>query len=230
LINKLRAYSLQDGGLDTVEANERLGFPADLRNYGVGAQILSDLGIHRLRLLTNNPRKIAGLGGYGLQVEERVPLVMDAGDHNADYLAVKRDKLGHLFEADTPCTVLAMAVGGQADTWPQVRRQVESVAHEHGFQMDALHEPRLLALWDRPQFVWKINPGDRDPFRLIKALAKIAGTEALGLMRVPSERMALHPPQTLERLDRDFTDLESEQGAGFIETSPVLFFWRHSEQ
>jgi 3,4-dihydroxy 2-butanone 4-phosphate synthase/GTP cyclohydrolase II len=230
LINKLRAYSLQDGGLDTVEANERLGFPADLRNYGVGAQILSDLGIHRLRLLTNNPRKIAGLGGYGLQVEERVPLVMDAGDHNADYLAVKRDKLGHLFEADTPCTVLAMAVGGQPDTWPQVRRQVESVAHEHGFQMDALHEPRLLALWDRPQFVWKINPGDRDPFRLIQALAKIAGTEALGLMRVPSERMALHPPPPLERLDRDFKDLESEQGAGFIETSPVLFFWRHSEQ
>jgi 3,4-dihydroxy 2-butanone 4-phosphate synthase/GTP cyclohydrolase II len=78
--------------------------------------------------------------------------------------------------------------------------------------------------------VWKINPGDRDPLRLIQALAKIAGTEALGLMRVPSERMALHPPQTLERLDRDFKDLESEQGAGFIETSPVLFFWRHSEQ
>ena len=96
LINKLKAYSLQDGGLDTVEANERLGFPADLRNYGVGAQILSDLGIHHLRLLTNNPRKIAGLGGYGLKVEERVPLVMDAGDHNAEYLATKRDKLGCL--------------------------------------------------------------------------------------------------------------------------------------
>ena len=124
LINKLMAYSLQDGGLDTVEANERLGFPADLRDYGVGAQILSDLGIHRLRLLTNNPRKIAGLGGYGLQVEERVPLVMDAGDHNADYLAAKRDKLGHLLEADTPCTVLAMTVRGQPDTWPEVRQQV----------------------------------------------------------------------------------------------------------
>ena len=93
LINKLKAYSLQEAGLDTVEANERLGFPADLRNYGVGAQILTDLGIHRLRLLTNNPRKIAGLGGYGLQVEERVPLVIDPGAHNADYLAAKREKL-----------------------------------------------------------------------------------------------------------------------------------------
>ena len=113
LINKLKAYSLQDGGLDTVEANERLGFPADLRNYGVGAQILTDLGIHRLRLLTNNPRKIAGLGGYGLQVVERVPLVMDAGDHNAEYLAAKRDKLGHLIEDDDPCVVLAL--GGETD-------------------------------------------------------------------------------------------------------------------
>jgi 3,4-dihydroxy 2-butanone 4-phosphate synthase/GTP cyclohydrolase II len=96
--------------------------------------------------------------------------------------------------------------------------------------MDALHEPRLLALWDRPQFVWKIKPGDQDPYQLIQALAKISSTKALGLMRVPSERMALHPPQTLERLDRDLTDLESDQGAGQIQTSPVLVFWRHSAQ
>jgi 3,4-dihydroxy 2-butanone 4-phosphate synthase/GTP cyclohydrolase II len=96
LINKLKAYSLQDGGLDTVEANEHLGFSADLRNYGVGAQILSDLGVHRLRLITNNPRKIAGLGGYGLEVVERLPLVMDPGEHNAAYLNTKAEKLGHL--------------------------------------------------------------------------------------------------------------------------------------
>ena len=96
LVNKLRAYSLQDGGLDTVEANERLGFAADLRNYGIGAQILSDLGIHRLQLITNNPRKIAGLGGYGLRVEDRVPLVIHAGRHKAAYLRTKQLKLGHL--------------------------------------------------------------------------------------------------------------------------------------
>ena len=93
LVNKIRAYALQDQGHDTVEANEMLGFPADLRNYGVGAQILTDLGINRLRLLTNNPRKIAGLGGYGLQVESRVPLVICPGDHNAAYLEVKREIL-----------------------------------------------------------------------------------------------------------------------------------------
>ena len=128
LINKLRAYSLQDGGLDTVEANERLGFAADLRNYGVGAQILSDLGVHRLRLITNNPRKIAGLGGYGLQVEDRVPLVMDPGQHNASYLQTKQDKLGHLMDSAEapgpgPAAVLAwqgssraMARGAQQPT------------------------------------------------------------------------------------------------------------------
>jgi len=119
LINKLRAYSLQDGGLDTVEANERLGFAADLRNYGVGAQILSDLGVHHLRLITNNPRKIAGLGGYGLQVEDRVPLVMDPGVHNAGYLQTKQDKLGHLMggaatPSNGPAAVLAWQGSPQA--------------------------------------------------------------------------------------------------------------------
>ena len=96
LINKLKAYSLQDMGLDTVEANERLGFPADLRNYGVGAQILTDLGIHKIRLITNNPRKIAGVKGYGLEVVERVPLLIEANTYNSIYLATKAKKLGHM--------------------------------------------------------------------------------------------------------------------------------------
>jgi 3,4-dihydroxy 2-butanone 4-phosphate synthase / GTP cyclohydrolase II len=96
LINKLKAYSLQDMGLDTVEANNRLGFPADLRNYGVGAQVLNDLGVNKIRLITNNPRKIAGLKGYGLEVVGRVPLLIEANDYNNDYLATKAEKLGHL--------------------------------------------------------------------------------------------------------------------------------------
>ncbi len=96
LINKLKAYSLQDMGLDTVEANERLGFPADLRNYGMGAQILNDLGVKEIRLITNNPRKIAGLKGYGIEIVDRVPLLIEATDYNSVYLATKAQKLGHL--------------------------------------------------------------------------------------------------------------------------------------
>ena len=96
LVNKLKAYKLQDEGLDTVEANEKLGFRADLRDYGIGAQILRDLGVRKLRLLTNNPKKIVGLQGYGLEVVERIPLEMDPNDFNLRYLRTKRDKLGHL--------------------------------------------------------------------------------------------------------------------------------------
>lgn len=95
LVNKLKAYSLQDIGLDTVEANERLGFPADLRDYGVGAQILNDLGVQQIRLVTNNPRKIAGLKGYGLEMVDRVPLLIEATSYNSGYLATKAEKLGH---------------------------------------------------------------------------------------------------------------------------------------
>jgi 3,4-dihydroxy 2-butanone 4-phosphate synthase/GTP cyclohydrolase II len=96
LVNKLKAYSLQDLGFDTVEANERLGFPADLRDYGMGAQMLNDLGVHKIRLITNNPRKIAGLKGYGLEIVDRVPLIVEANDYNSEYLATKANKLGHL--------------------------------------------------------------------------------------------------------------------------------------
>lgn len=96
LLNKLKAYELQDGGADTVEANERLGFAPDLRNYGIGAQILLDLGLRSIRPITNNPRKMVGLEGYGLRVCERVPIVQPENVENADYLGTKRDKLGHL--------------------------------------------------------------------------------------------------------------------------------------
>ncbi len=96
LANKIRAYELQDQGLDTVEANHRLGFKEDQRDYGIGTQILRYLGVKKLRLLTNNPRKIYGLAGYGIEMVERVPIEMVPTDHNIDYLTTKREKLGHL--------------------------------------------------------------------------------------------------------------------------------------
>jgi len=96
LLNKLRAYELQDGGLDTVEANVALGFKSDLRDYGLGAQVLADLGVHKLRLMTNNPMKVSGLKGYGLEIVEHVPLIADPADERERYLRTKKEKLGHM--------------------------------------------------------------------------------------------------------------------------------------
>ena len=98
LTNKLHAYKLQEQGLDTVEANEALGLPADRRDYGIGSQILRDLGLRRLRVLTNNPRKIYGLEAYGLTIVERVPVHIEPNDDNRRYLKTKADKLGHMLE------------------------------------------------------------------------------------------------------------------------------------
>lgn len=130
LINKLKAYSLQDMGLDTVEANERLGFPADQRNYGMGAQILNDLGVKQFCLITNNPRKIAGLKGYGLEMVDRVPLLIEATSYNVDYLTAKAEKLGHLLLRTYLATVAL-----------QWRDEVASVAERY----DRLEKIRHLA-------------------------------------------------------------------------------------
>jgi 3,4-dihydroxy 2-butanone 4-phosphate synthase/GTP cyclohydrolase II len=97
LLNKLKAYKLQEEGYDTVEANEKLGFKMDERDYGVGAQILRDLGVTKLKLMTNNPTKRAGLIGYGLEIVENVPIVIKPNVHNMKYLETKRDKMGHSF-------------------------------------------------------------------------------------------------------------------------------------
>jgi 3,4-dihydroxy 2-butanone 4-phosphate synthase/GTP cyclohydrolase II len=98
LLNKMKAYHLQDEGLDTVEANQRLGLPPDLRDYGIGAQVLKDLGLKRIRLLTNNLTKVVGLRGFGLEISERVPIEIEPNVHNERYLKTKREKLNHVFE------------------------------------------------------------------------------------------------------------------------------------
>jgi 3,4-dihydroxy 2-butanone 4-phosphate synthase/GTP cyclohydrolase II len=99
-LNKLRAYELQEAGRDTVQANNDLGFPADLRDYGMGAQILADLGLTSIRLMTNNPKKIVGLEGYGLKIVERVPVQVERTDYNVHYLEAKKEKMDHILDWD----------------------------------------------------------------------------------------------------------------------------------
>ncbi len=224
LINKLRAYSLQDGGLDTVEANERLGFAADLRNYGVGAQILSDLGVHRLRLITNNPRKIAGLGGYGLAVEDRVPLVIDPGDHNAAYLQAKRLKLGHLMGADSGAdegtgphglsAVLAWC--GEADS-RTVAARIEELHHWadlRGLLLDEEEHPRLLALLDQPRLALLLTAAPNGQLSAadlagpLMVMARWERTQAVGLLLTPDVRRRSHPSADLEPEARALADLQ----------------------
>ncbi|HEX9714024.1 MAG TPA: bifunctional 3,4-dihydroxy-2-butanone-4-phosphate synthase/GTP cyclohydrolase II [Actinomycetota bacterium] len=118
LMHKLKAYQLQETGRDTVEANVELGFPPDPRDYGVGAQILVDLGVKSMRLLTNNPTKRAGLEGYGLEIVERVPLQTRATEHNIAYLRAKRDKLGHELDVEEPTIVAAGEPGGGPNDAP----------------------------------------------------------------------------------------------------------------
>jgi len=105
LANKIKAYHLQENGYDTVEANEALGFPADMRDYGLGAQVLADLGITKMRLMTNNPAKYTAMDGYGLEVVERIPLEAPPTPYSAEYLRTKRDKMGHLLGSEQTCCV-----------------------------------------------------------------------------------------------------------------------------
>jgi len=155
LVNKLKAYSLQDLGLDTVEANERLGFPADLRDYGMGAQMLNDLGVQKIRLITNNPRKIAGLKGYGIEVVDRVPLLIEANDYNSIYLATKAQKLGHMLLQTYLVTV---AIHWQDAPQPVTERyerleKLRHLVHSQHLLLQEEARPVAIALFGKPSLI-----------------------------------------------------------------------------
>ena len=224
LINKLKAYSLQDGGLDTVEANEKLGFPADLRNYGVGAQILTDLGIKKLKLLTNNPRKIAGLGGYGIEVTERVPLVICPGEHNSEYLNVKRQKLGHLLEEEKLNSIdidpyIAIFLDGDyksIDLVP-IKNKIIEFCEKNKINIMLESSPRLLAFWNRPKLVWKIlHDKNREDFTIndneinkieifIQFLSEYNKSSKVGIIVSKNIQQALHPKNNIKLKNTNFS-------------------------
>ncbi|WP_413677818.1 bifunctional 3,4-dihydroxy-2-butanone-4-phosphate synthase/GTP cyclohydrolase II [Prochlorococcus sp. MIT 0916] len=238
LVNKLKAYNLQDGGLDTVEANEKLGFPADLRNYGVGAQILTDLGINRLKLLTNNPRKIAGLGGYGLQVESRVPLVICPGDHNAAYLEVKREKLGHLIGNNIQTNLsnerqnIVVYWDGKVNNndLKHFENKANKWSENHFLNISIQNAPRLIALCENPLFIWNVRHRDikthlegnlidkRLLESLLKELSNWKNTERIGIIKTDNYERLLHPSQNLLIEEREISELSN------FENSP-LFDW-----
>ncbi len=238
LVNKLKAYNLQDGGLDTVEANEKLGFPADLRNYGVGAQILTDLKINRLKLLTNNPRKIAGLGGYGLQVESRVPLVICPGDHNAAYLEVKREKLGHLIDKNIQANLtnerqnIVVYWDGKINNseLKHFEDKANKWSENHFLNISIQNSPRLIALCENPLFIWNVRHRDikthlegslidkRLLESLLKELSNWKHTERIGIIKTDNYERLLHPSSNILIEEKKISELSK------FEISP-LFDW-----
>lgn len=159
LVNKLKAYSLQDMGLDTVEANERLGFPADQRNYGMGAQILNDVGVQKFRLITNNPRKIAGLKGYDLEMVDRVPLLIEATSYNVNYLATKAEKLGHLLLRTYLVTV---AIQWQDDPLPLSERyerleKIRYIARDYDLLLQEEARSLSVALFGQSSLIFHLG-------------------------------------------------------------------------
>lgn len=155
LVNKLKAYSLQDMGLDTVEANEKLGLPVDQRNYGIGAQILNDIGVKRFCLITNNPRKIAGLKGYDLDMVNRVPLIIEATTYNSSYLATKAQKLGHLMVQTYLATIAINWQAGEqsAQSRYQKLEKLRHLAQANGLLLQEEARPVASALFSQPHLI-----------------------------------------------------------------------------
>ncbi len=159
LVNKLKAYALQDMGLDTVEANQKLGFPADQRNYGIGAQILNDIGVKQFRLITNNPRKIAGLKGYDLEMVDRVPLLIEATSYNVDYLATKAQKLGHLL-LQTYLVTVAIQWQDEPHSVTERYDRLEKLRHlttAHDLLLQEEARPMAIALFGKSSLTFHLG-------------------------------------------------------------------------
>ncbi|MGF1481407.1 MAG: bifunctional 3,4-dihydroxy-2-butanone-4-phosphate synthase/GTP cyclohydrolase II [Cyanophyceae cyanobacterium] len=244
LVNKLKAYSLQDMGLDTVEANERLGFPADLRDYGMGAQMLNDLGVKKIRLITNNPRKIAGLKGYGLEVVDRVPLLIESNDYNSNYLATKAKKLGHML-LQTYLTTVAIDWDKPLDSITEKYEKLEKLRYLAQSSQLLLQEearPVGIALFSKPTLVFhlgfdqpKLATADwykngRHPYvlavtHILDTLAEWAHVQRLEFLVSPGDDPMAHLQVKLDRqafpLSRKPSELCSE-----LETQTIYSFTR----
>ncbi len=200
LINKLKAYSLQDTGLDTVEANERLGFAADLRNYGTGAQILNDLGVRRMRLITNNPRKIAGLKGYGLEIMGRVPLIIEETEYNSRYLATKAQKLGHILPQVRLLVMGLSFIPVLTDkAWLEMLEKIRAYAQFAGFLIQEEDRPVARAVFAKDTGIFHLG------------LEKDDGQIEGWYQQLTSERR-----KTINRFLLELTHLEGLTGLEFV--------------
>jgi 3,4-dihydroxy 2-butanone 4-phosphate synthase / GTP cyclohydrolase II len=226
LVNKLKAYALQDMGLDTVEANERLGFAADLRNYGIGAQILNDLGVRRMKLITNNPRKIAGVSGYNLEITARVPLIVEETDFNARYLNTKALKLGHLLP-QKPTHYVTVGLHFTGEQTPNQRANYVAQIRDLAERSDLTirEEDRLVAraLFGAESIIvhvgcllktdeaWYLDPQREAYQKLTNFLIQVSQWKNLTRMEflVGSEKDPLaHLSERLDRKERPLTSLK----------------------
>lgn len=199
LINKLKAYTLQDGGLDTVEANEKLGFAPDLRTYGVGAQILHDLGVKKMRIITNNPRKIAGLKGFGIEVVGRLPLLIETNEYNTRYLETKAEKLGHLLMQTKLLTIAIRWQDDGVSSFEQAYRHNFPVNHYSNFH--AIYLDKLRAIANKSDLLLQ---EETSPV----IAAQFFGQEANYQIR----ESALHPtPHTILHLGLDQPHIPSDE-------------------
>ncbi|MFZ4641030.1 MAG: bifunctional 3,4-dihydroxy-2-butanone-4-phosphate synthase/GTP cyclohydrolase II [Nodosilinea sp.] len=234
LVNKLKAYSLQDLGLDTVEANEKLGLPVDQRNYGIGAQILNDIGVQKFCLITNNPRKIAGLKGYDLEMVSRVPLIIEATPYNSGYLATKAQKLGHLMIQTYLATVAIHWQGGPLSL-PNRYQKLEALrqlAAAQGLVLQEEARPVAAALFSQPHLMFHLgldstvaiapsSPHQRlllsllDSFNQFPDIDQLAfliaaGEDPFGSLQVSLDRQVFPHPSPAESEARQPSSLENQ--------------------